>query len=93
MNRHFAIPVLALTTALASAWPATGRAAEPNKAIEQALSAMQTDKRGITVHVNGQALGGAVVKVDASAQTLELRGPQGTRIVVRLDRIDAVTLP
>ena len=57
--------------------------------VEQQLAAMQGDKRGVTLHVNGQQIGGAVVKVEPG-KFVELRGPAGQRIVVRLERIDAV---
>lgn len=67
-------------------------AAEVPKAIEQALTQAQADKRGITLHVSGQAIGGAVTRIEPG-QVVELRGPAGSRIVVRIDRIDGITAP
>jgi len=67
-------------------------AADAPHAIEQALAAAQQDKRGITVYVAGQAIGGAVLKLEPGAW-VELRNQTHGRIVVRLDRIDAVALP
>ena len=67
-------------------------AADVPQAIEQALAAAQADKRGITLHVNGQTIGGAVVRIEPGAW-VELRNQLHGRIVVRLDRIDAVALP
>ena len=46
----------------------------------------------MTLIVSGQQVGGAVVKVDAG-QSVELKSQQYGRIVVRLDRIDAVLMP
>ncbi|MFN0183730.1 MAG: hypothetical protein ACKVQR_07935 [Aquabacterium sp.] len=67
-------------------------AAPPQAGIEAALAAAQETKRGITLSVGGQTIGGAVVKIDAGG-VVELRGPQGSKITVRIDRIDAVTQP
>jgi len=62
-----------------------------NESIEAVLAAMQGEKKGVTVYVQGQQIGGAVVKLEAG-KTVELRGPGGQRIVVRMDRVDAVAL-
>jgi hypothetical protein len=67
-------------------------AAESLQGIEQALHAAQQDKRGITLYVNGQAIGGAVTRVEPG-QWVELRNQSAGRIIVRLDRIDAVAAP
>jgi hypothetical protein len=67
-------------------------AADAPQAIEQALAAAQQDKRGITIYVGGQAIGGAVLRLEPGAW-VELRNQLHGRIVVRLDRIDAVGLP
>lgn len=72
----------AIGVGLAGAVDATG-------AIEQALAGAQQSKRGVTLHVQGQAVSGAVTHVEPG-QWVELRSPQFGRIVVRLDRIDAV---
>lgn len=86
------VPCLAALLVVASAtFSAPALATDAPKALEQALAAMQTDKRGVTLHVSGQAIGGAITKVDGGV--VEMRGPQGVKIVVRLDRIDGVTLP
>lgn len=66
--------------------------AEADAAIEKALAAAQQDKRGITLYLRGQSLGGAVVRIEPG-QWVELRSQQFGRIIVRLDRIDAVALP
>lgn len=63
-----------------------------NKGIEQALAAAAESKKGIFVYVAGQAIGGAVVKIEPG-QWVELRSQQYSRIVVRLDRIDGVAMP
>lgn len=93
MQRHRLLAyALALALLCASALPQAAQAADPQRGIESALAAAMEAKRGITLAVGGQMLGGAVVKID-SGGVVELRGPQGARITVRIDRIDAVTLP
>ena len=66
--------------------------ADAQHAIEQALAAAQQDKRGITLYVNGQTVGGAVTRIEPGLW-VELRNQQASRIVVRLDRIDGVAAP
>nr|WP_316641116.1 hypothetical protein [uncultured Roseateles sp.] len=83
-------PLLAALLGLAALGAQAAEAADA--AIEKALAAAQQDKRGITVYVRGQTLGGAVVRLEPG-QWVELRNQQFGRIVVRLDRIDAVALP
>ena len=65
---------------------------EPAQAIEQALKAAQQDKRGITLYVNGQVIGGAVTRVEPG-QWVELKNQTSGRIVVRIDRIDGIAAP
>jgi hypothetical protein len=70
----------------------TVSAADPPKDLEAALNAAMASKRGITLYVNGQTIGGAITKVEAG-QYIELRNQEFGRIVVRWDRIDAIALP
>jgi hypothetical protein len=95
LNRrsHLYAPLItvALATLAAVCTPRAG-AAEPNKGIEQLLAAAQQEKKGVTLHVNGQAIGGGVTRIE-SGQFVEMRSQQYGRIVVRLDRIDAVLMP
>jgi len=83
------IPLLALVLALASGAAA---AADAVKGIEQALVAAQQDKRGITIYVSGQTIGGAVTRVEPG-QWVELKNQTHGKIIVRLDRIDAIAAP
>lgn len=78
---------------MAAAAMAPARAAEPaQQAIEKALQAAQQDKKGVTLQVSGQSVGGAVVRIEPG-QVVELRNQQHGRIIVRIDRIDAVLMP
>jgi hypothetical protein len=88
-SRRHSLWVLAL---LAASAPLAAANEPPQQAIERALQAAQQDKRGITLHVSGQAIGGAVVRVEPGS-VVELKSQQYGRIVVRIDRIDALLMP
>src|SRR3990167_9285680 len=59
------------------------------KGIEQALAQAQQEKKGVTLYVQGQTIGGGVVRIEPG-QWVEMRSQQYGRIVVRLDRIDGL---
>jgi hypothetical protein len=62
------------------------------KGIEQALAQAQQEKKGVTLYVQGQTVGGGVVRIEPG-QWVELRSQQYGRIIVRLDRIDGLAHP
>jgi len=78
-----------LTAVLMLAGVGHANAGEPPGSIEQTLSTAQQDKRSVMLYVGGQSIGGAVVRVEPG-RAVELRNQQYGRIVVRLDRVDAV---
>lgn len=84
--RH-ALAALALTLASGAA-----SAVDAAQGIEQALNAAQQDKRGITLYVSGQAIGGAVTRVEPG-QWVELKNQTSNKIIVRIDRIDGIAAP
>lgn len=67
-------------------------AADAPKALEDAINAALASKRGVTLYVNGQTIGGAITKVEPG-QYVELRSQEFGRIVVRWERIDGIALP
>ena len=83
-----AVLALSLATGMAGA---TG-AADATRGIEQALAAAQQDKRGITLYVAGQAIGGAVTRIEPGLW-VELKSQAYGKIIVRLDRIDGIAAP
>lgn len=72
--------------------PAPAGAADALKGIEQALAAAQADKKGVTLYVQGQQIGGGVVRIEPG-QWVEMRSQQYGKILVRLDRIDGLAQP
>jgi len=88
--RH-GIAALAMTLAVGAA-NAAASAVDAVRGIEQALAAALQDKRGITVYVAGQAIGGAVTRIEPG-QWVELKNQTAGRIILRLDRIDGIAAP
>jgi hypothetical protein len=67
-------------------------AADLPKGLEDAINAALASKRGVTLYVNGQTIGGAITKVEPG-QYVELRNQEFGKIVVRWERIDGIALP
>jgi hypothetical protein len=87
VRKSFLVMVLAgvAMTALAADAPKGG-------GLEDAFNAALASKRGVTLYVNGQTIGGAITKIEPG-QYVELRNQEFGRIVVRWDRIDGIALP
>lgn len=54
------------------------------------LESSLNDKKGVQVYVRGQAIAGLVTKINSDS--VELRSREYSRIVVKLESIDAVAL-
>ena len=57
---------------------------------QQILESSQNDKKGIQLYVRGQAIPGVVTKINADS--VELRSREYSKIVVKLESIDAAAL-
>jgi len=78
-----------LITMMAAA-PLAAAAKESSNMFQQILEASQNEKKGINLYVKGQAIPGIVVKV--GADTVELRSREYSRIVVKIEAIDAAAM-
>ena len=58
--------------------------------MRELLEASQNEKKGVTVYLKGQTLGGVVTKI--SGDIVEMRNREFGRIVVRIDAIDAAAM-
>jgi hypothetical protein len=58
--------------------------------MRELLEGIQHENKSVTLYVKGQSIGGGVVKV--TGDTVELRSREFSRIVVRIDAIDAVAV-
>lgn len=57
--------------------------------IRELLALSQKEQKGVQVYVNGQSIGLVVTKMEGDF--VEGKNRESSRIVVRVDRIDAVT--
>ena len=89
--RSLALAVLAVV-AIAAAGPTSTAVAQakPDDAMRAALEESKTSGRGLTFHIKGTTLGGAVTGVGSSYVTLK---NQAGIAVIRIDSIDAVAGP
>lgn len=57
---------------------------------QQVLEASLNEKKGVMIYVKGQSIPGIVTKINADS--VELRSREYSRIVVKLESIDAVAM-
>lgn len=78
-----------VVTQASYAQPAAG-ALSP-AAVEEILNQSLSQKKGMTIYIDGQVINGVFVKrIDAN--TIEVRNQTYSRIIIRVDRIDAIAL-
>ncbi len=58
--------------------------------MREILEASQNEKKGLMVYVKGQSIAGIVTKI--AGDVVEMRSREYSRIVIRLDAIDAVAI-
>lgn len=58
--------------------------------MREIFEASQKDKKGLMVYIKGQAIPGVVVNITSDA--IELKSREYSRIVVKIDAIDAVAM-
>jgi len=78
-----------VVTQTSYAQPAAG-ALSP-AAVEEILNQSLSQKKGMTIYIDGQVINGIFVKrIDGN--TIEVRNQTYSRIIIRVDRIDAIAL-
>ena len=85
MTRRDCFGALAATMAASSIVFGKGQ-----DAMKELLEASQNEKKGITLYVKGQSIGGLVIKV--AGEMVELRSREFSRILVRIESIDAAAM-
>ena len=63
---------------------------ERTEMFDEIFKASMEAKRGLTFFVKGQSIGGAITKIGNGF--IEIRSQSASRIVIRLDSIDAVSM-
>ncbi|MGE0483054.1 MAG: hypothetical protein AB7Q81_02845 [Gammaproteobacteria bacterium] len=66
-----------------------GKGAAPPAAYRELLEASLAEKHGLEFHVNGQVIPGVVTAISDDG-AVEVRNQARDRIVIRLDRVDAI---
>jgi F0F1-type ATP synthase delta subunit len=79
-----------LTVFAASIAASPALTGKENDRVREFLEASQNDKKSVMLHVKGQSIGGIVVKI--AGDVVELKNREYSRIVVRLDSIDAAMM-
>lgn len=77
-------------TAAAGIRAAQAPAKESGTMFQEILEASQKEKKGVMLYVRGQSVSGIVVRI--SGDSVELRSREYSRIVVRLEAIDAAAI-
>lgn len=89
MTRRTHVQLLA--TAIATGSLVSGKETDT---MHELFAASQKDKKGLMLYVKGQTIAGVVVNIGGALgdNTLELRSREYSRIVVKIDSIDAVAM-
>ncbi len=77
-------------TLLAAVAAGTAVAKDNPSMFQQVLEASQAEKKGVMIYVKGQSIPGIVTKLNPDS--VELRSREYSRIVVKLESIDAVAM-
>lgn len=78
-------------TAFAAAFAADSiLSGKETNTMREILESSQNEKKGVMLYMKGQTIGGLVVKL--TADTVELKSREYSRIVVRIDAIDAAAM-
>ncbi len=85
MTRRNSVKIIGGAIAVCAALPA-----KEENTMRELLEASQSEKKSVMIYLRGQTIGGGVVKL--SGDTVELRNREYSRIVVRLDAIEAVAM-
>ncbi|MBM4255558.1 MAG: hypothetical protein FJ147_06630 [Deltaproteobacteria bacterium] len=63
--------------------------AKVSQVFQELLDYSLKEKKGLTFYVHGQTIAGVVTKI-ISEEAVEVRNQTSSRIIIRLDRVDAV---
>jgi len=85
IGRHLLVCFIGLCFAMSSAYGLAGDAQAFRELLEMSLK----EKKGLVFYVNGQTIAGAVTRF-IGEDAVEVKNREFGRIIIRLDRIDAV---
>lgn len=76
--------------AAATMWPAAAQTKGGYMMFQEVLERSMQEKKGVTLFVKGQTVAGVVLKIGTDA--VEMRSQMYSKIVVKLESIDAAAL-
>ena len=82
------IGALIILSSTYAAAPLIGAEPAANQSIRELLEKSEKERKGLMFYVKGQAIGGAVTKI--GPDYVEVKNQTYSRIIIRLDSIDAV---
>jgi hypothetical protein len=71
-------------------YPIAGAQTQLTQNYRELLDRSEKEKKGLTFYIKGQTISGVVVKISSDA--VEVRNQTFSRIVIRLDSIDALAI-
>jgi hypothetical protein len=81
--------LIILSVAYAAA-PLVGAEPAANQSIRELLEKSEKERKGLMFYVKGQTIGGAVTKI--GTDYVEVKNQTYSRIIIRVDSIDAVAI-
>ncbi len=76
---------------LASNSTASAQAGTSAQVYQELIEQSQKEKKGLTFFIKGQTVAGIVTKMSGS-ETVEVRNQTHSRIIIRLDQVDALAI-
>jgi hypothetical protein len=82
---------LICTLRVASGVKASSQGGPVVQAYQELIEQSQKEKKGLTFFIKGQTIGGLVIKMIGS-EAVEIRNQTYSRVIIRLDQVDAVAI-
>lgn len=82
---------LICTLRVASAVKASPQGGTAVQAYQELIEQSQKEKKGLTFFIKGQTIAGIVTKMIGS-EAVEVRNQTHSRVIIRLDQVDAVAI-
>lgn len=94
-KQTFVVALLALTLIctlrVANAVKASSQGGTAVQAYQELIEQSQKEKKGLTFFIKGQNIAGIVTKMIGS-EAVEVRNQTHSRVIIRLDQVDAVAI-
>jgi hypothetical protein len=82
---------LICTVRLASGVKASTQGGTAVQAYQELIEQSQKEKKGLTFFIKGQTIGGLVIRMIGN-EAVEVRNQTYSRVIIRLDQVDAIAI-